>query len=316
MTSPAGIPGVFDRAADTYDAVGVPWFGPVAQGLVEELDVRPGERVLDLGCGRGAALLPLARAAGPTGSALGLDLAPRMVELTARDARDLPQVEVRVGDASAPDVPEQAYDVVSCCLVLFFLPDPAARSGPGCRRSRPADGWASRPSARRTRAGGRSTTCSGPTCRPPCATRAPPARPFTSDEGVGALLTGAGLVDVRTAHRTVEAAFDSPEHWVEFSWSHGQRAMWEHVPERRAGRPADRALDLLREVERRDGGLRFRQDVRTPSAGGPDADGRRPRRGAGRRTVALVGRQARVDLRGPGEHAALDVDAVLRARRP
>ena len=38
MSSPAGIAGVFDRAADTYDAVGVPWFGPIAQGLVEELD--------------------------------------------------------------------------------------------------------------------------------------------------------------------------------------------------------------------------------------------------------------------------------------
>ncbi len=97
--------------------------------------------MLDLGCGRGAALLPLARAAGPTGTALGLDLAPRMVELTAADARDLPQVEVRVGDASAPDVAAGAYDVVSCCLVLFFLPDPRRRSARGCRRSLPAAAW-------------------------------------------------------------------------------------------------------------------------------------------------------------------------------
>ena len=63
--SPPGTAGVFDRA----DHVGVPWSGPIARGLVEELDVRPGERVLDLGCGRGAALLPLAREAGPTGRA-------------------------------------------------------------------------------------------------------------------------------------------------------------------------------------------------------------------------------------------------------
>ncbi|CAA9310725.1 MAG: hypothetical protein AVDCRST_MAG16-123, partial [uncultured Frankineae bacterium] len=40
MTSPPGVAGVFDRAADTYDAIGVPWFGPIAQGLVEELDVQ------------------------------------------------------------------------------------------------------------------------------------------------------------------------------------------------------------------------------------------------------------------------------------
>jgi ubiquinone/menaquinone biosynthesis C-methylase UbiE len=264
MTSPAGIAGVFDRAADTYDAVGVPWFGPVAQGLVEELDVRPGERVLDLGCGRGAALLPLARAAGPTGSALGLDLAPRMVELTTRDARDLPQVEVRLGDASAPDVPAEAYDVVSCCLVLFFLPDPAAAVrawvpalapggrvgvttfGPQDERWRAVDDLF-RPYLPPWLSDARTTGAKGP---------------FGSDEGVAALLTGAGLVDVRTAHRTVELVVASPEQWVEFSWSHGQRAMWEHVPEDERDDLRDRALDVLREVERRDDGLRFRQDVR------------------------------------------------------
>ena len=264
MSSPAGIAGVFDRAADTYDAVGVPWFGPVAQGLVEELDVQPGERVLDLGCGRGAALLPLARATGPTGSVLGLDLAPRMVELTAQDASDLPQVEVRVGDASAPDVPAGAFDVVSCCLVLFFLPAPAeaVRSwvpalapggrvgvttfGPQDPRWRAVDDLF-RPYLPPALSDARTTGAKGP---------------FGSDEGVAALLTGAGLVDVRTAHRTVEAAFTGPEHWVEFSWSHGQRAMWEHVPEDERDGVRARALDLLREVERSDGELRFVQGVR------------------------------------------------------
>ena len=264
MSSPAGIAGVFDRAADTYDAVGVPWFGPVAQGLVEELDVQPGERVLDLGCGRGAALLPLARATGPTGSALGLDLAPRMVELTAADASDLAQVEVRVGDASAPDVPPGAFDVVSCCLVLFFLPEPAeaVRSwvpalapggrvgvttfGPQDARWRAVDDLF-RPYLPPSLSDARTTGAKGP---------------FGSDEGVAALLTGAGLADVRTAHRTVEATFTSPQQWVEFSWSHGQRVMWEHVPEDERDGLRSRALALLQEFEARDGGLRFSQDVR------------------------------------------------------
>jgi len=30
-SSPAGVAGVFDRAADTYDDIGVPWFQPIAQ---------------------------------------------------------------------------------------------------------------------------------------------------------------------------------------------------------------------------------------------------------------------------------------------
>jgi ubiquinone/menaquinone biosynthesis C-methylase UbiE len=126
VTAPHGIAGVFDRAADTYDNVDVAWFTPIAQGLVEELAVQPGERVLDVGCGRGAALVPLARAAGPTGTALGIDLAPRMVQHAADATRDLPQVEVRVADAIAPGLPPSSYDVVASTLVLFFLPDPGA----------------------------------------------------------------------------------------------------------------------------------------------------------------------------------------------
>jgi SAM-dependent methyltransferase len=187
-----------------------------------------------------------------------------MVERTAHDARDLPHVEVRVGDAAAPDVPAQAYDVVSCCLVLFFLPDPAAavRSWvpalvPGGRVGVTTFGrqdprWQAldalfRPYLPPALRDARTTGASGP---------------FTSDEGVAGLLTGAGLVDVRTAHRSVDAAFDSPEHWVEFSWSHGQRALWESVPESEREDLRRRALDVLREIERRDGELRFSQDVR------------------------------------------------------
>jgi hypothetical protein len=40
----------------------------------------------------------------------------------------------------------------------------------------------------------------------------------------------AGLAGVLTVGRTVEAVFRDADHLVEFSWSHGQRAMWEAVP--------------------------------------------------------------------------------------
>lgn len=235
MINPQGIAGVFDRAADTYDDVGVPWFGPIAAGLVEELAVQPGEHVLDIGCGRGAALLPLARATGPTGSAVGIDLAPRMVELTAADVRDLPHVEVRVGDAMSPDLPALSYDVVSSCLVLFFLPDPAAALRtwvellvPGGRTGVTTFGaqdarWkvvdeVFGPYLPRGMRDARTTGRQGP---------------FASDEGMEQLLRGAGLVDVRTAHREIRTRLNDPEHWLRFSWSHGQRAMWEAVPEDR-----------------------------------------------------------------------------------
>ncbi len=264
MASPSGIAGVFDRAADTYDDVGVPWFRPIARGLVEELAVRPGERVLDVGCGRGAALVPLAAATGPTGTVLGIDLAPRMVERTARDVRELPHVEVRVADAAAPGLPPGSFDVVASSLVLFFLPDPGA---------------VVRTWAELLADGGRlGVTTFGP--QDPRWERVdalftpylPPAMldartsgrrgPFASDEGVERLLLDAGLTGVRTAHRTVEAVFRDAEHLLEFSWSHGQRAMWEAVPEAEHGSLRRQVGEAVQEMVDATGRVAFVQQVR------------------------------------------------------
>lgn len=71
-----------------------------------------------------------------------------------------------------------------------------------------------------------------------------------------------GLVDVRTVHRTVEAAFRDAEHLLQFSWSHGQRAMWEAVPEQE--RPALRRQIIATMQEFGDGAgrLSFSQQAR------------------------------------------------------
>ena len=143
MSSPSGPAGVFDRAAATYDAVGVPYFAPIAAGLVAALAPQPGERALDVGCGRGAVLTPVARLVGPSGSAVGIDLAPEMVRRTAADLADLGQVEVLLGDAAAPAFAARSFDLVASSLVLFFLDEPAAAlrrwrgaAGPGRQAGR------------------------------------------------------------------------------------------------------------------------------------------------------------------------------------
>ena len=259
-TAPSGPAAVFDRVADTYDAVGVPWFVPIAAGLVEELAVQPGERVLDVGCGRGAALRPLAEATGPAGTALGIDLAPRMVERTAQDLRDLPQVEVRVADARDPGLPAGSFDVVASSLVLFFMPDPAA---------------AVRTWAELLAPGGRiGVTTFGPqderwkqvddVFTPYLPQQLLDARtsgrsgPFASDGGVERLFSDAGLVDVRTTSRVVRAEFADLQQWHDFSWSHGQRAMWDAVPVQQHDEVRRRAYALLEGFDE----LAFAQVVR------------------------------------------------------
>ena len=117
---------LFTELAPVYDASGVEFFGPMARRLVELLAPRPGERALDIGCGRGAASLPLAEAVGPSGAVTAADLVPAMVEAVSDDALRLGvrNLSTIVMDASAPAVPRETYDLVVAAAVLFLLPDP------------------------------------------------------------------------------------------------------------------------------------------------------------------------------------------------
>jgi SAM-dependent methyltransferase len=245
--SPPDVTALFDRVSDTYDTVDVPWFGPIAQLLVDELAPVPGERAVDVGCGRGAATRLLAEAVGPSGSVLGLDLAPGMVRRTVEDLAHLGHVEVRLADAHDPDVPAGSADLVAASLVLFFLTDPgevvrrwAALLADGGRlgvstfgeqddRWRAVDDlftpWLP-PGLRDARTSGRRG-------------------PFSCDEGVEDLLRGAGLREVRTVSHTVTARFRDVEHWQRWSRSHGQRAMWDVVPGPEEPALLARARELL-----------------------------------------------------------------------
>src|SRR3982751_1757782 len=53
---------------------------------VQRIDLSAGQRVLDIGCGSGSTTLALAAAVGPSGTAVGVDIAPAMVEAARRAA--------------------------------------------------------------------------------------------------------------------------------------------------------------------------------------------------------------------------------------
>jgi SAM-dependent methyltransferase len=88
--------------------------------------LRPGMRVLDVGCGPGDVSFIAARLVGPTGTVLGVDAAPEMIELARARAAEqgLPAVHfMRAAiDAIALDEP---VDAVIGRFILMHLPDPA-----------------------------------------------------------------------------------------------------------------------------------------------------------------------------------------------
>ena len=215
----ARVAAVFDRVADTYDNVGVPWFTPIAQHLVRLAAPAPGERALDVGCGRGAATVALAEAVGGDGQVTGVDLSARMIEECRADIAGLglPNVELEVMDAASPSLPAAGFDLVVSSLVVFFLPDPLAALvawrrllvAPGGRlaistfadRDRVWDAVDAtfRPFLPAGMLDARTTGAAGP---------------FSSDAGVEELVSAAGYTDVRTTRFDVEVTLADVDEWV------------------------------------------------------------------------------------------------------
>ncbi|MCU7826157.1 methyltransferase domain-containing protein [Kitasatospora sp. DSM 101779] len=92
--------------------------------MLDELDVRPGSTVLDLGCGPGTDLDALAGAAGPTGRVVGLDHDRAAVGTATARTAGRPTVEVRLGDLHDLPLPDGAADRARTDRVLQHVADP------------------------------------------------------------------------------------------------------------------------------------------------------------------------------------------------
>lgn len=247
----AGVARLFDTIADEYDQAGVPFFGPVADGLVRAVAPQQGERALDLGCGRGAVTTLLADAVLPGGSVTALDVSPAMAAHTSALLGD--RVEVVVGDATDPALPAHAYDVVLSSLVLFFLPDPAAALArwvgllaPGGRLGVSTFGPVS--------TGLRELDAVLQPFMPPLDPRSRgPESPFASDASMERLLVGAGATDVRTVGGRVVLDVPDAAAWHRWSRTLGQRAAWVRMDEAETARALEDAAPVLARAHAADG---------------------------------------------------------------
>ena len=102
-------------------------FGPWAAEVVEQAAPRPGESLLDVGCGTGPAARLAAERVGPTGNIIGLDLDPGMLEVARRCAeREGRRADWRQADVIEMPFDDCSFDVVLCCQGLQFFPDKLA----------------------------------------------------------------------------------------------------------------------------------------------------------------------------------------------
>jgi ubiquinone/menaquinone biosynthesis C-methylase UbiE len=117
----------FDRVADRYDQLrSPPGLTILHDTLVEECDLA-GKRVLDIGCGTGAALSVLAREFGCT--VAGVDPAPGML---AEARRKLPRADIREGVAEALPFSDESFEAAMMMTVVQHVE--RTRAFPEARR--------------------------------------------------------------------------------------------------------------------------------------------------------------------------------------
>jgi len=87
--------------------------------------LRPGEHVLDVGCGAGTDTLIAAQMVGPTGSATGIDMTPGMVAKARSSVESMGLEHVTIVEGSAERLPfdDASFDVVISNGVIDLVPD-------------------------------------------------------------------------------------------------------------------------------------------------------------------------------------------------
>lgn len=99
------------------------FFAPISEAAIAAAAPRPGDRVLDVGCGCGDTVLALGRAVGSLGSVTGIDVSAPMLSVASRRiaAANLAQAAVLQADAASEPFAPGSFDLVfSRFGVMFF----------------------------------------------------------------------------------------------------------------------------------------------------------------------------------------------------
>jgi ubiquinone/menaquinone biosynthesis C-methylase UbiE len=115
-----------EQMVDSYDSyMKRATFGrerALRQMTIELAGVKPGDCVLEVGCGTGTLTLAAKRQAGPSGKAFGIDIIPGMIEASRHKAAEAhEEITFQEGSIDSIPFPENAFDVVMCSFMIFHM---------------------------------------------------------------------------------------------------------------------------------------------------------------------------------------------------
>lgn len=99
---------------------------PVVAPLLAFAAPRAGSTVIDAGCGCGATTIELARAVGPSGRVLGIDVSKPMLALAAERVREFANASTLEGDAAELPLRDVHADLIVSRFGVMFFGDPVA----------------------------------------------------------------------------------------------------------------------------------------------------------------------------------------------
>jgi SAM-dependent methyltransferase len=213
---------------------------PLGDWAMGALEPRPGERILDVGCGTGQTTLALAARVGAQGSVLGVDISAPMLSIARRRAEAARLSQARFVEADAQTFRFEAgdFDGVFSRFGVMFFADPVAAFGnirralkPGgrlafvCWRAVGENPWM-------TPSTGDVLADAPPTPRPEPG--APGPFGFADPERVQGILTEAGFVDVAIARHDAKIGGNSLDDTIALSLNVGPLgALMRERPEKR-----------------------------------------------------------------------------------
>ena len=126
--NPAQTEGRLIRWASSYDfLVNVLTFGQARRLRNLTIDhalLKPGESVLDVGCGTGGVTIPAKQRVGANGRAAGIDPSPEMIAVSQKKAQHKGlEIDFRIGVIEALPYPDASFDVVTSSLMMHHLPE-------------------------------------------------------------------------------------------------------------------------------------------------------------------------------------------------